>query len=220
MSRLINLFSLLLAATTASVTAFAQTPSDEQSTPMYPAQPPKEAPKTEQGAPIKNLSSPLEAAEPKVTQTAVASDAEASLFAGAHKVMWGRFAKIKGTKPGEVEVTKQAGLWSVKGRIEGSTPDTEGDWASIDAVVERIAAGQLTLRGEVAFRTAKVQGGKVCKAAGTLHFKRSGKSHVWRMLEDDNPCDGSQELFDLIYDKGPAEKKPVEKKPVPAARKS
>ncbi len=224
MSRFIILFSLLLAATTAltaaSTTAFAQNPSDEQSTPMYPAQPPKEAPKTEQGASIKGLTSPLDAAEPKVTQTAVASDAEASMFIAAHKVMWGRFAKIKGIKAGEVEVTKQASLWSVKGRIEGSTPDTEGDWASIDAVVERIAAGNLTLRGEVAFRTAKVQDGKVCKATGTLHFKRSGKSHVWRLVEDDNPCDGSQEFFDLIYDKAPAEKKPAEKKPVPAARKS
>jgi hypothetical protein len=216
MLRFIILSSLLLAATT----AFAQTPSDEQSTPMYPAQPPKDAPKTEQGVSLKGLTSPLDAAEQKFSQTAIASDAEAALLADAHKLMWGRFAKVKGSKPGEVEVTKKAGLWSVKGRIEGTVPGTEGDWAAIDAVVERIAAGYLTMRGEVAFRSAKVQDGKPCKAAGTLHFKRSGKSQVWRLVEDDNPCDGSQELFDLIHDKAPAEKKPAEKKPVPAARKS
>ena len=42
-----------------------------------------------------------------------------------------------------------------------------------------------------------------------LHFRRSGKSQVWRLAEGDNPCDGSQEMFDLVYEKAPAEKKPV-----------
>jgi len=48
--------------------------------------------------------------------------------------------------------------------------------------------------------------------AGVLHFRRSGKSQVWRLAEGDNPCDGTQELFDLMYDK-PAEKKPVPTQP-------
>jgi hypothetical protein len=28
-------------------------------------------------------------------------------------------------------------------------------------------------------------------------------------MEGDNPCDGSQEFFDLVYEKPAAEKKPV-----------
>jgi hypothetical protein len=43
--------------------------------------------------------------------------------------------------------------------------------------------------------------------AGSLHFRRSGKSHVWRLSEGENPCDGSRELFDLVYDRPPVEKK-------------
>ena len=91
---------------------------------------------------------------------------------------------------------------------ESASPGSEGDWASIDGVVERIAGNNVIVRGEVAFRVAKVQNGTPCKVAGLLHFRRSGKSQVWRLAEGDNPCDGTQELFDLMYEK-PAEKKPV-----------
>jgi hypothetical protein len=79
-------------------------------------------------------------------------------------------------------------------------------------VVERISPNHVTVRGEIAFRVAKVQNGTPCKVAGVLHFRRSGKSQVWRLAEGDNPCDGSQEFFDLVYEKAPAEKKPVPKK--------
>jgi hypothetical protein len=58
-----------------------------------------------------------------------------------------------------------------------------------------------------------VQNGATCKVAGELHFRRSGKSHIWRLAEGDNPCDGTQEFFDLIYEK------PVEKRPQPPARR-
>jgi hypothetical protein len=92
-------------------------------------------------------------------------------------------------------------------------PGTEGDWASIDGVVERISAGVVQIRGEVAFRVAKVEKGTPCKVAGTLTFRRSGKSHVWRLAEGDNPCDGTREAFDLVYEKQ------VEKKPVPTQPK-
>ena len=133
--------------------------------------------------------------------------------AGAIKVVWGRYAKIKGAKPGDVAVTKDGALWRVKGRIDSVAPGTEGDWAAIDGVVERISAGTVQIRGEVAFRVAKVMKGTPCKVGGTLHFKRSGKSQVWRLAEGDNPCDGVQEMFDLVYEK------PPEKKPVPAQQK-
>ena len=92
-------------------------------------------------------------------------------------------------------------------------PGSEGDWASIDGVVERISAGNVQIRGEVAFRVAKVEKGTPCKVAGVLHFRRSGKSQVWRLAEGDNPCDGMREIFDLVYEK------PVEKKPVPTQPK-
>ncbi len=208
MYRLIFLLSLMLAAAGAA-TAQTQAPGQDQTSPFYPAPPPENAPKVEQGAPLQGLSSPLAAGEQKITRTTVTSDAEAQLFAGAAKIVWGRYAKIKGAKPGEVAVTKQNGLWTVKGRIDSVAPGTEGDWAAIDAVVEQIAAGNVTVRGEVSFRIAKLQGGKACKVAGTLHFKRSGKSQVWRLAEGDNPCDGNQELFDLVYEKPAPEKKPV-----------
>ena len=177
-------------------------------TPYYPAPPPAQAPTVQQGAPTGSLSSPLPAEKPKVSSTEIASDAEAQLFADARRITWGRYAKIKGAKPGEVAVTRQGGLWQVKGRIDSVAPGTEGDWASIDGVVEKIAPGLVQVRGEVAFRVAKAAP-TPCKVSGLLNFKRSGKSEVWRLAEGDNPCDGMREGFDLVMQKAPAEKKPV-----------
>jgi hypothetical protein len=210
MKRFALSFALLLAAGT----AFAQKPTAEpQATPYYPAPPPEQAPKTEKGASIENLTSPLAQDQAKITRTAVDSDAEAQVFAIADRIAWGRYAKAKGEKPGSVTVTK-GDVWTVKGRLDSTAPGAEGDYASIDGVVEKIAANNVTVRGEVAFRVAKIQNGAPCKVAGTLHFRRSGKSHIWRLAEGDNPCDGSRELFDLVYDKPPVEK-PAEKKPAP-----
>ncbi len=198
-----------------AVQATAQTPppaAQPQATPMYPAPPPQAAPPVQQGAPTTGLTSPLSAGQTKVEKTDIASDVEAQLFADARKIVWGRYAKIKGAKPGEVVVTRQGGLWTIKGRIDSVAPGTEGDWASIEGVVERIAAGVVQIRGEVAFRVAKVEKGTPCKVAGTLTFRRSGKSQVWRLAEGDNPCDGMREGFDLVQEK-PAEKKPVPSQP-------
>ncbi len=178
----------------------------------YPAPPPLQAPTVQQGAPTGDLSSPLPGAPPKVDRTIVDSEAEAQLFADARKIQWGRYSKIKGAKPGEVTVTKQGNVWIVKGRIDSVAPGTEGDWAAIDGVVERIGAGIVQIRGEVSFRVAKVEKGAPCKLGGLLTFRRSGKSQVWRLADGDNPCDGSREGFDLVMDK------PVEKKPVPAGQ--
>jgi hypothetical protein len=175
---------------------------------FYPAPPPLQAPQVERGAPTTDLTSPLLAGRAKVARTVIDSETEAQLFSHAVKLAWGRYAKVKGVKPGEVTIAKQAGLWAIKGRIE-----TEGNWASIDGVVERIAANNVSIHGEVAFRVAEVEKGMPCKISGTLHFRRSGKSQVWRLVEGDNPCDGTQEKFDLLY------AKPVEKKPAPAQSK-
>jgi hypothetical protein len=206
MQRLALSLALVILATSAH--GQSQAPS-----PYYPAPPPVDAPKVEQGQPLTGLSSPLDQDQQKVTRTVIDSDAEAQLFAGAIKVVWGRYAKIKGAKPGDVAVTKDGAVWRLKGRIDSVAPGTEGDWAAIDGVVERISAGTVQIRGEVAFRVAKVMKGTPCKVGGTLHFKRSGKSQVWRLAEGDNPCDGVQEMFDLVYEK------PPEKKPVPAQQK-
>jgi len=207
----------LVAAVLASVAAFAQAPPKEPPpqppSSYYPAPPPQQAPTVQQGASTSGLSSPLPAAAPKVERTEIASDAEAQLFADARRISWGRYAKIKGAKPGDVTVTRQGGVWTVKGRIDSVAPGTEGDWASIDGVVERIAPGVVQIRGEVAFRVAKVEKGTPCKVGGLLNFKRSGKSQVWRLAEGDNPCDGAREGFDLVHEK------PAEKKPVPAQAK-
>ncbi len=135
------------------------------------------------------------------------------MFADARKISWGRYAKIKGAKPGELSVTRQGAVWVVKGRLDSVAPGTEGDWTSIDGVVERIAPNLVQIRGEVAFRVAKVEKGTPCKVAGLLNFRRSGKSQVWRLAEGDNPCDGTREGFDLVMEKQ------VEKKPVPAQPK-
>jgi len=101
----------------------------------------------------------------------------------------------------------------VKGRLDSVAPGTEGDWTSIDGVVERIGPNVVQIRGEVAFRVAKVEKGTPCKVAGLLNFRRSGKSQVWRLAEGDNPCDGTREGFDLVMEKQ------VEKKPVPTQPK-
>ncbi|MFZ5784508.1 MAG: hypothetical protein ACOY4R_30300 [Pseudomonadota bacterium] len=189
--------------------AFAQ---QQQPNAYYPAPPPAQAPTVEQGASTSGLSSPLPAAAPRVERTEIVSDAEAKLFADARRIVWGRYAKVKGAKRGDVTVTRQGGLWVVKGRIDSVSPGTEGDWASIDGVVEKIAPGLVQIRGEVAFRVAKVENGAACKVGGLLNFKRSGKSQVWRLAEGDNPCDGVREGFDLVYEKV-SEKKPVPTQP-------
>ena len=207
MNRLLVLALILLAG---SAAAQQQPPAV---TPYYPAPPPSQAPTVQQGAPTTGLSSPLPAGAAKVDRTEIASDAEAQLFADARKIVWGRHAKLKGAKPGEVTVTRQGAVWIVKGKIDSVAPGTEGDWASIEGVVEKIAPGLIQIRGEVAFRVAKVEKGTPCKVAGQLNFKRSGKSQVWRLAEGDNPCDGARENFDLVYEKA------VEKKPVPAQPK-
>jgi hypothetical protein len=207
MTRLLALVLTLLAGSAA-----AQQPPPAV-TPYYPAPPPTQAPTVQQGTPTTGLTSPLPGVAIKVERTEVTSDAEAQLFGDARKIVWGRHAKVKGAKPGEVSVTRQGNVWLVKGRIDSVAPGTEGDWASIDGVVEKIAPGLVQVRGEVAFRVAKVEKGTPCKVAGLLNFRRSGKSQVWRLAEGDNPCDGMREGFDLVYEK------PVEKKPVPAQPK-
>ncbi|TAJ94719.1 MAG: hypothetical protein EPO10_27710 [Reyranella sp.] len=194
--------------------AFAQPAAAPQApSSFYPAPPPDRAPVIEKGASTSNLSSPLPTAPHAVERTIIDSDAEAQLFAEARRISWGRYAKIKGAKPGELMVTKQGNVWVVKGRIDSVAPGTEGDWAFIDGVVERIGANVVQIRGEVGFRVAKVEKGVPCKVAGLLNFRRSGKSQVWRLAEGDNPCDGTREGFDLVMEK------PVEKKPVPTQPK-
>ena len=207
---------LIAAILLAPIAAAAQAPKEappQAPSSYYPAPPPQQAPSVQQGASTSGLSSPLPAAATKVERTEIASDAEAQLFIDARRIVWGRYAKIKGAKPGDVAVTRQGNLWLVKGRIDSAAPGTEGDWAAIDGVVERIAAGVVQIRGEVAFRIAKVEKGTPCKVAGVLNFRRSGKSQVWRLAEGDNPCDGMREAFDLVYEKSTPEKKPVPAQP-------
>jgi hypothetical protein len=202
---------LPIAAALIATPAAAQTPGPASQPPSsyYPAPPPERAPMVQQGAPLTGLSSPLPASAPKVERTDIASDAEAQLFADARRIVWGRYAKLKGAKPGDLTVSRQGNLWIIKGRIDSAAPGSEGDWASIDGVVERISAGHVQVRGEVAFRVTAVEKGTPCKVAGVLNFRRSGKSQVWRLAEGDNPCDGTRENLDLVYEK------PTEKKPVP-----
>jgi len=209
LSSIALLGALVLAAPVFAQPAAAPQPPSS----YYPAPPPERAPMVERGASTSDLSSPLPKAQGKVERTAIDSDAEAQLFADARKITWGRYAKIKGAKPGEVTVTRQGNLWTVKGRLDSVAPGSEGDWVAIDGVVERIAAGVVQVRGEVAFRVAKVEKGTPCKVGGLLTFRRSGKSQVWRLAEGDNPCDGTREGFDLVMDKQ------GEKKPVPAQPK-
>ena len=209
----LSLAILVLAGSALAQTPPVATDSTQPPSSYYPAPPPLQAPTVEKGAPLGNLSSPLPGGQAAPTRTAIDSEAEAQLFAHATKMVWGRYSKIKGAKPGVATVTKQGALWTIKGRLDSVAPGTEGDWVAIDGVVERIAANNIQIRGEVAFRVAKVQNGTPCKAGGLLHFRRSGKSQVWRLAEGDNPCDGTQELFDLMYEK------PAEKKPVPAQGK-
>jgi hypothetical protein len=205
----------LIAAALITLPAFAQTHGGAVQAPSsyYPAPPPEKAPTVQQGAPTSDLSSPLPTSAPKIERTEIASDSEAQLFADAHKIVWGRYAKTKGAKPGELTLSRQGQVWTVKGRIDGPAPGNEGDWASIDGTIVRIAPNLVQIRGEVAFRVAGVEKGTACKVAGVLNFKRSGKSHVWRLAEGDNPCDGTQENFDLLYERQ------VDKKPVPTQPK-
>jgi hypothetical protein len=205
----------LIAAALVTPPAFAQTHGSAAQAPSayYPAPPPEKAPTVQQGGPTTGLTSPIPANAPKIERTDVASESEAQLFTDAHRVVWGRYAKVKGAKPGELTVSRQGTVWTVKGRIDSTGPGSEGDWASLEGTVVRIAPNLVQIRGEVAFRVAGVEKGTACKVAGVLNFKRSGKSHVWRLAEGDNPCDGTQENFDLVYDRQ------VEKRPVPTQPK-
>ncbi len=168
MNRITSSIILLIAPLFALAPAFAQAPQPPSS--FYPAPPPEQAPTVQQGAPLTGLSSPLPASVPKVDRTEIASEAEAQLFADARKIVWGRYAKIKGAKSGDVAVTRQGNVWVVKGRIDSVAPGTEGDWASIDGVVERISAGHVQIRGEVAFRIAKVEKGVALQGGRRAEF--------------------------------------------------
>jgi hypothetical protein len=205
----LSLAVLLLAGSAVAQTPPAATDSTQPPSSYYPAPPPTLAPTTEKGAPLSGLSSPLPSAPVAPTRTAIDSEAEAQLFANATKMVWGRYSKLPGAKSGTAVVTKQGALWTIKGRLDSVAPGTEGDWVAIDGVVERITANNVQIRGEVAFRVAKVQNGTTCKVGGLLHFRRSGKSQTWRLAEGDNPCDGKQEMFDLVHEKPAGEKKPV-----------
>ena len=114
MNRLLVLVLVLLAGGAAAQQQQQQQPS----TPYYPAPPPTQAPTVQQGTPTTGLSSPLPAGIPKIDRTEIASDAEAQLFADARKISWGRYAKVKGAKYGDVTVTRQGNVWVVKGRID------------------------------------------------------------------------------------------------------
>ena len=214
MYRMVFLLAVFAASAAAAQTpparGSAQPQQPQLPSPFYPAPPPDQAPQVQQGAPTGDLTSPLAANRAKVTRTEINSETEAQLLASANKLVWGRYAKIKGAKPGDVVVAKDNnGLWTIKGRLDSVAPGTEGDWVAVDGIVERISAGHVQIRGEVAFRVAKVQQGTPCKVGGTLNFRRSGKSQVWRLVEGDNPCDGTQEMFDIQFEKAQAEKKPV-----------
>ena len=91
-------------------------------------------------------------------------------------------------------------------------PGSEGDWASIDGVVERIAAGHVQIRGEVAFRVAKVEKGTLQggRRAATSAAPASRRSGAWPKATI--PATACARRFDLVYEK-PAEKKPVPAQP-------
>ncbi len=114
--------SLALLVMAASAFAQSQAPS-----PFYPAPPPEQAPKVDQGAPLGNLSSPLSQDQQKVARTIIDSDAEAQLFAGAVKVVWGRYAKINFRRSGKSQVWRLA---------EGDNP-CDGARENFDLVYEK-----------------------------------------------------------------------------------
>ena len=220
MKRLLLLPLLLLAAAAAAQQAPAPQAAP-QATPMYPAPPPEKAPAVQQGAPTTGLSSPLDQAKPRVVRTEIHAESEAQLLAGANRLVWGRYAKLKGARPGELVVGQAQGLWTMKGRIDSVAPGSEGDWATVEGTIEKISAGHVQLRGEAAFRVAKVQNGTPCKVAGLLNFRRSGKSQVWRLAEGDNPCDGTREMLDLAIDKQAGRPVPAQTPaPQPGQRRS
>ncbi|UYN95685.1 MAG: hypothetical protein KIT25_01680 [Enhydrobacter sp.] len=185
--------------------AAAQTQPASPPSNFYPSPPTARAPTVEQGVPIGDLKSPLADGQSTPKRTTVDSEAEVQLLGGGLKLKWGRHAK--GAKPADIAFVRQGGLWTMTGRIAAGD-----DWLSIDGVVERIAAKSLQVKGEVAFRVAGVEKGNPCRISGTLHFKRSGKSQAWRLVEGDNPCDGTQEKVDLVQAK-PAEKKQASTQP-------
>ena len=112
MNRLPSSIAVVITVLLAAATVFAQAPQPPSS--YYPAPPPERAPTVEQGATTSGLSSPLPASAPKVDRTEIASDAEAQLFADARRIVWGRYAKLKGAKPGDVAVTRQGNLWMAR----------------------------------------------------------------------------------------------------------
>ena len=67
-------FALSLALVILATSAHGQS---QAPSPYYPAPPPVDAPKVEQGQPLTGLSSPLDQDQQKVTRTVIDSDAEA-----------------------------------------------------------------------------------------------------------------------------------------------
>src|SRR4029450_12318300 len=116
----------------------------------------------------------------------------------ARKIVWGRYAKVKGAKAGDVAVTRQGNVWIVKGRIDSVAPGSEGDWASVDGVVEKIAPGLVQVRGDVARRGRSAAPGRACLQLGG----EAAAERWWRQAADDGEVRAQIALGSLLARRG------------------
>ena len=154
--------ALSLAVLVLAGTAFAQSlvlfPGSGSDAPssFYPAPPPEQAPEVDRVR--RSATSPRRwpADQVKPTRTAIDSEAEAAAVRRTPRgSSGGAMPRSRAPSPATVAVTRGRAV-DDQGQLDSVAPGTEGDWASIDGVVERIAADHVQMRGEVAFRVAKV----------------------------------------------------------------
>lgn len=152
---------------------------------------------------------PIEAAPETPKATEILSAEESQLLLGAKPLSWKRLADAK-ERAGRVEIRDEGGLWRISGSQRGALPGTERDSVEIEGVILRILPNMFTIKGEVTLRSAGTMGGAACKQAGTVTFRRHPRDPFWRLLDDENPCDGRRELVEIRMD-------PPPKRPPPQA---
>ena len=97
---------------------------------------------------------------------------------------------------GSATVTREDGLYSIKGEQKGSG---NTDFVTIVGEIETIKAKEFTMNGTIVTQVSHINGGEPCTREGEFTFKITGTRKYWRLQQMDNPCDGVTDYVDIFF---------------------
>ena len=97
---------------------------------------------------------------------------------------------------GKVTVTERGGSMYIKGeqRGRGNT-----DFVTIDGVITRVAAKDLTFVGDIDIRVSTNNNGDLCHRDGKMTFRITGSRKYWRLQQMKNPCEDIVDYVDIFF---------------------